>query len=362
MNKPRGLRRLRPACAGLMLMLSLAGPQPALALDVGDPTIAYFLREQYMLNPQDKLSDSAIRLAESGSQYGGDLSARREYGGSMLGTQAVAAVSVYNGGKTFLAEAVSPRLGSGDVYGTSAEVFVAQSFLKLNTTSTLSFTFSAAKLQLLSFGDGLGDGWSLYSYIEYEVWAVNHATGEEFWRESQYRALGLDYGASTDGADNRIETYRDHEFTGNEGLVGNPDWGPWGSTGYYSSPGQGNVGTVLSDDFTGYVDLSNLRQFEEFTVAFRLKAAAVDRRQGETGTLAYIKDPVSTGNGSGITLSGDGLQATNNVLAGTLPVPEPGTWALWALGLALLGGATRRRTGDGAPAGGVRQRAPRWMR
>jgi len=233
MNEPRGLR---PACAGLMLMLSLAGPQPALALDVGDPSMAYYLRELYLFDPRDPQLGAAWRLAESGAAMGGELFGRREYGGSMLGTEAVAAASAYNGGKTFLAEAVAPRQGSGEVVGTSAEIYVAQSFLKLNTTSTLSFTFSAARLQFLSLGDNKGDGWLIGANISYEVWAVSHATGEEFWRESQLRTLSLDYGNSNDGSDNSIVVGRSHEFSGAPGLVGNPDWGPWGATAFTAAP------------------------------------------------------------------------------------------------------------------------------
>lgn len=362
MNEHTSRRCLRRALAGLMLLLSIAGPRPALALDIGDPSLAYFFRELALDNPLDPLSGAQWRLAESGAQLGGELFARREMGGSMLGGPAGAGASAYNEGKTFLAEAVAPRTSSTGLAGAWSEVYVAQSFLKLNASSTLSFTFSAAKLELLSFGDLKGDGWLLTTSIGYEVWAFDHATGEEFWRESQSRILRLDYGATSAGSDNTFVVDRRYEFSAAEGLVGNPAWGPWAGTGGTSSPGQGKPGEVLNGDFTGYVDLSNLRQFDEFTVAFKLWALATDRRQGETGALAYIKDPVSSDDGGAMTLGGLDLQATNNVLPGTLPVPEPATWALWGLGLALLGGMARRRTGDGAQGSRVRQSAPRWMR
>jgi hypothetical protein len=352
---------MRLRLAGIAGLVA-AAPTSAVTLDIGDPTMAYFLHERYMLDPNQATSGSNWRRVDSASQLGGELYGRRTLGGSMFGTNAVVAASAYNGGKTFSAEAISPIRGgaASDVIGAWAEVYVAQSFLKLPGPSQLSFTFSAAELKIMDFGAYKGDGWSLYSGVAYEVWAVDHVSGEEFWRESQVRTLSIDYGASGEPQDNTFQDYESQDFTGETGLVGNEPWRPWGCSGC-SGQARGIARKEQLSDYTGYVDLSRLNTGREFTVAFLLQAWAVDGRQGETGAMAYVKDPLSSSPASGMSVSGEGLLATNNVLPGTLPIPEPATWALWGLGLSLLGWVARRRTGDGAPARGVRQRSPRWM-
>lgn len=311
-----------------------AAPDDGLT-EIGDAVYAYYLRERFNANIGGPFQPDE-RLAASGGQNGGTLFAQHVMGGSMIGFPATATVAAYNEGKTFWSQTVSPTGGGDDnsVFGGSSRIEIAQSFRKYLVDATLSFTFTAGKLQLMDYGAARGDGFRLFAAVAFDVDVWGHTAADVVWHEGQSVLLDEAFNTFGDHEDNTFELSK-RQDTGP--LTSGMDPWTWNCSGC-GGPAYGFATATLNAPYTGVIDLSMIPFGSEFTVRFSLETIAHDARQGETNALAYAKDPIETGSGVGFAFTG--LTPTNNpVLA---PVPEPGTWALIAVGLFALAGVARR--------------------
>jgi hypothetical protein len=310
---------------------------------IGDPYYAYFFHEYRERITPPVTFGFYENLLQSGAQRGGTVFETQFLGYSQFGMTAQGAVAGYNDGKTFWADVISPLQGgaSRDRMGGDAEINVVQSFRKDTPDATLNFTFNGGELQVMHYGTSRYDGYHANATLSFEAFVVDHSTSLQTWTESQSAHLGQDPRVFGDVTDNlfELDLEQDHGPLAS-GIR------PWA---WYcdlcGGPAVGIATARLAEDYTGVVDLSAISMGSEFTLAFKLRVQAFDAGQGETGAMAYGRDPRS-GDGSGVSFALTGLTPTNNPFLGVptpAPVPEPETYALMLMGLLAMGLRRLRR-------------------
>ena len=337
---------LKTAAAVLGCALSLTAVHAqAAGTPIGDPYYAYFLHEYREVNPTPGDFDTIKSLGRSGEQHGGVLHQTHNLGRSILGFPADDTVSAYNDGKTFWSQTVSPIRGGAnrDLVGGMSEIFIAQSFRKNTAAATLNFSFTGGRLQLMEYGSQRGDGYALDAGARFTINVINHDTGEQTFRESQFVRLYEHFGSEAGPFDNEWQftvTQEDGPLT--RGLA------PWSwKCDECGDPAYGFATANLLAPYSGPIPMDFIAVGADFTVSFYLMTYAIDERQGETSALAYAKDPVTDGLGIGFELTG--LTPTNQPII--MSIPEPQTWALMGLGMVVVlvrsrSRATARRTRD----------------
>ena len=321
----------KTAAAVLAFALSISAMHAeAAGTPIGDPYYAYFLHEYREVNPTPGVFNTIKSLGRSGEQHGGVLLQTHDLGGSALGFPAADMVSGYNDGKTFWSQTVSPIRGGAnrDLVGGMSEIFIAQSFRKNTAAATLDFSFTAGRLQLMEYGSGRGDGYALDAGARFTINVINHDTGLQTFTESQFVRLYEHFGSEAGPSDNTFQftvTQEDGPLT--RGLA------PW--SWKCDECGQGAYGFAVADllaPYGGPISMDFIAVGADFTVSFYLMTYAIDERQGETSALAYAKDPVTDGLGIGFEFTD--LTPTNQPIVTS--IPEPQTWALLCLGIAVV--------------------------
>jgi hypothetical protein len=352
------------ALATVLPMLAAALPAQAAGVDpFGSPVFLYELGElhadEYDFHPyapRSYMGPASEVWGRSALQIGGTVFAVANTGRTIQGLPVFQRVGAENGGRTFWASAEAPWEPRRDVRGGYAQMRVEQTYIKRGDDAKLRFTYNQADLSLLNYGGSRLAALGARAEMDVQLFSLNSGIPLEQWRDVQSARFELDYLDPGIGSDDRwrLTTGR-NEFISTATY---PEWA-WGCTCTGAAYGEGKA-YLEAQAYTQEVDLSSIDVGQEFMVSFVVFTAAWDYVLGETAAYAYLQDPVSTSGGVGFEI--EGLEATNRAGQFLTPVPEPGTWALWGLGLGLLGLAARRRTGDGVPAIGVRQRTPRWMR
>lgn len=256
--------------------------------------------------------------------------------GSAFGT-------VYNNGATFWLSGFTPSYSGagprdpGTPVGATGTLDIYQSYRRDSAASTMSFVYSAARLDLyrdVEVGTTCDNcilaqvGWSAEVYL-------NDASFTPLWSQSQNARL-VD--------DNGVLTFSQPDPTNSgTGLV-NPPW-EW-RCARCGGTSLGTGSAILQAPYRGLVDLSAI-PFDpnlpagsqpEFTVHYTMTLQIYD--QGRWGNAsAFTRDPLDPEN-TGVGFEVSGLTPTDNP-AGV--VPEPGTWALMLAGVASLGWRLRRR-------------------
>lgn len=307
---------------------------------IGEPYYAYFLREWYETNPAPQQNGAELRRVDSGVQSGGTLLRTHDMGQSVLGFPALGMVAGYDDGRTFWSQTLSP-LRSGaerNLIGGQAEINIAQSYRKDTADATLSFSFTAGKLQLLEYGSQRGDGYSLSAYVTFAANLVDHGSAELRWSERQLASLYEEFNVRDDRTDNTWGFTRTQETGPTSSGMSPWQW----NCDECGGPAYGFATATLQAPFAGVVDLSSIDVGDEFTVSFYLMTSAFDARQGETSALAYARDPLSTDD-SGVGFTFAGLTPTDRPIIAV--VPEPSSAALMLAGLALGGVMFAHRIG-----------------
>ncbi|NRF69465.1 hypothetical protein HLB44_20905 [Aquincola sp. S2] len=323
------------ACAALLSVCTDA----AQASLIGDPYYAYFFHEYREKVTPPVTFSFYENLLQSGAQRGGTVFAVQPLGHSQFGLAAQGAVAAFDGGETFWADVISPLQGgsSRDRMGGDAVIHVVQSFRKDTPDANLSFTFSGGELQVMHYGSARFDGYHANARMMFEAFVVDHASGLQTWTEAQSAHLGQDVKVLGRRDDNLFDLALEQDHGPLASGMAPWEW----SCDMCWYPAVGIATARLHGQYTGLVDLADIPLGGEFTLAFMLRTQAFDAGQGETGAMAFGRDPRSGDTGVSFELTG--LTPTNNPWLDPTAVPEPASWALCLLAMFGLWSARRYR-------------------